>query len=55
MILHLIAAEVNAYSPWFTPQGNGYAATIAAPASSGRFWEDEMNEALRGTGLSVDW
>lgn len=52
-LLQTIAAEVQSYEPWFTPQGHGYAPTIAAPASRGGTWEDRMNERLRGTGLSV--
>jgi hypothetical protein len=52
-LLQTIAAEVQSYQPWFTPQGQGYAPTIAAPRSRGGTWEDQMNEVLRGTGLSV--
>lgn len=52
--LQAIAAEVAAYQPWFTPQGHGYAPVMAAPASPGGTWEDQMNSMLRGTGLSVD-
>jgi hypothetical protein len=52
--LQAIAAEVAAYQPWFTPQGHGYAPVMAAPASAGGTWEDQMNTMLLGTGLSVD-
>jgi hypothetical protein len=52
-MLQLIGAEVGSYQPWFTPQGNGYAPTIAAPGASGGSWEDQMNDGLLGTGLSV--
>lgn len=53
-MLQLIASEVTTYQPWFTPQGHGYAPTMAAPAATGGSWEDRMNERLLGTGLSVD-
>jgi hypothetical protein len=53
-MLQVIAAEVSSYQPWFTPQGHGYAPTMAAPASAGGTWEDQMNNMLLGTGLSVD-
>ncbi len=46
-----IAAEVQAYQPWMTPTGHGYQPTLAGGGS----WEDQMNEALLGTGLSVDF
>jgi uncharacterized membrane protein YkvA (DUF1232 family) len=52
-MLQVIAAEVSSYQPWFTPQGNGYAPLFAEPSSVGGCWEDQMNEALLGTGLSV--
>lgn len=52
-MLQVIADEVSAYQPWFTPQGSGYTPTMAAPASVGGCWEDQMSELLRGTGLSV--
>jgi uncharacterized membrane protein YkvA (DUF1232 family) len=48
-ILNLIAAEINSYQPWMTPDGSGYSPTIAGGGS----WEDQMNTALLGTGLSV--
>ena len=52
-MLQLIGAEVGSYQPWFTPQENGYAPTMAAPEASGGTWEDQMNNGLLGTGLSV--
>lgn len=52
-MMQVIAAEVATYQPWFTPQGNGYAPVFAEPSSTGGCWEDQMNEALLGTGLSV--
>jgi hypothetical protein len=52
-MLQIIAAEVAAYQPWFTPQGHGYAPVMAAPAARGGSWEDQMNERLLGTGLSI--
>lgn len=52
-LLQTIAAEVQSYQPWFTSQGHGYTPTMIAPASRGGTWEDQMNEMLRGTGLSV--
>lgn len=52
-ILEAIAAEASSYQPWFSPDGRGYAPTIAAPASTGGTWEDQMNAGLLGTGLSV--
>lgn len=48
-LLQVIAAEVQAYQPQMTPFGRGY-----QPWASGGTWEDEMNRALLGTGLSVD-
>lgn len=53
-LLQAIAQEVQSYQPWFTPQGHGYAPTMARPAATGGTWEDEMNRRLLGTGLSVD-
>jgi hypothetical protein len=53
-LLQIIATEVATYQPWFTPDGNGYAPTMAPPRWSGGTWEDQMNSALLGTGLSVD-
>lgn len=54
-MLQTIAAEVAAYEPWLTPdEHRGYAPTIAQPAATGGSWEDQMNERLLGTGLSVD-
>jgi hypothetical protein len=53
-LLGMIASEVQAYQPWFTPGAHGYAPTMATPASAGGSWEDQMNERLLGTGLSVD-
>lgn len=46
-----IAAEVQAYQPWMTPTGHGYEPTLAGGGS----WEDQMNEALLGTGISLDF
>lgn len=53
-LLQVIAREVSSYQPWFTPQGHGYAPTMAGSPSGGGSWEDEMNRRLLGTGLSVD-
>ena len=52
-MLQTIAAEVSSYQPWFTPTDNGYTPFVAEPAASGGCWEDQMNTALLGTGLSV--
>jgi hypothetical protein len=52
-MLQTIAAEVSSYQPWFTPQGHGYSPVMAEPSSVGGCWEDQMNEMLLGTGLSV--
>lgn len=52
-VLNLIAAEIQAYQPWMTPAGHGYSPFLPSPASSGGSWEDQMNDALLGTGLSV--
>ena len=51
-MLELIATEVASYEPWFSPRGHGYTPTMPT-RRGGRFWEDEMNEMLLGTGLSV--
>jgi hypothetical protein len=48
-MLEVIAAEVSSYQPWLTPTGAGYAPTMATGGS----WEDQMNSALAGTGISV--
>lgn len=50
-MLRLIQAEVEQYSPVLLPSGRGYAPHIS---ESGGTWEDRMNRALLGTGLSVD-
>jgi hypothetical protein len=52
-MLQVIADEVDSYQPWFTPQDHGYMPTMARPSSAGGTWEDQMNSALLGTGLSV--
>jgi hypothetical protein len=52
-ILQLVASEITHYQPWFTPQGHGYAPTIAASRATGGAWEDQMSERLLGTGLSL--
>jgi hypothetical protein len=52
-MLQLIAAEIQDYQPWFTPQAGSYRPVIATPTASGGCWEDQMNAALLGTGLSV--
>jgi hypothetical protein len=52
-LLQVIAAEVASYQPWFAREGRGYAPTLGVRASRGGSWEDQINEALLGTGLSV--
>lgn len=53
-LLQVLAEEVASYQPWFAPSGRGYAPAMAPRATSGGTWEDQMNSALLGTGLSVD-
>lgn len=53
-MLQMIAQEINAYQPWFAPQGRGYDPFMGSPGSGGGTWEDHMNQALLGTGYSVD-
>lgn len=53
-MLQIIQTELAAYQPWFETQGSGYAPHISQPGSGGGTFEDQVNQMLLGTGLSVD-